>query len=247
MNTPAPTMSTPTNDTAPQWAVEAAKEIYTVCKSYYAQQAIELGAAIIARHAPQGLLLPSGVKDMPASAYLPDPDDQPTAPIAQPAAEPKTLAEELGESLREAAAELEYSTKTHVRRKEPHPTPAEPAATGTPEYTAKDQLRDLMADNDQLQRELAEARASDALALQRIRSLELQRYDLRAQLTARDGVIAELRGLLEEAAGLLEFMPMEYVHKDTGNPIEYSPDGALAKIRARLATPTAGGKEDKQS
>lgn len=48
--------------------------------------------------------------------------------------------------------------------------------------------------------------------------------------------IGRLRGLLKEAAQLLEFLPGEYIHKDTGNSITYSPDETLAKIRGELMT-----------
>lgn len=46
----------------------------------------------------------------------------------------------------------------------------------------------------------------------------------------------ELLEALEECRKLLEFLPLEYVHKDRPEcPIVYSEDGALAKARAALA------------
>lgn len=41
--------------------------------------------------------------------------------------------------------------------------------------------------------------------------------------------------LLEEVKQFLEFLPSEYIHKESLCPIGYSPDGTLAKITAMLA------------
>lgn len=47
---------------------------------------------------------------------------------------------------------------------------------------------------------------------------------------------AALMEALEECRKLLEFLPLEYVHKDRYQPIKYSPDGALAMAQAALST-----------
>lgn len=109
-------------------------------------------------------------KQFPPTHWHPD---QSTVPIAQPEREPKTLAEELGESLREAAAELEYSTKTHVRRNEPQPIPIneQPAATGTPETDAQEKS---------MQGQTFTANAAYAYTL--ARKLEKQRDAARAEV-----------------------------------------------------------------
>ena len=49
----------------------------------------------------------------------------------------------------------------------------------------------------------------------------------------------DLLEALEECRKLLEFLPLEYVHKGRFDPLTHSPDGALAKAIAAIAKATA--------
>lgn len=73
---------------------------------------------------------------------------------------------------------------------------------------------------------------NQAICLFGIDDFKLANHEANSCLIA---AATELLEALEECRILLEFLPLEYVHKDRLTTMEYSPDGALAMARAAIA------------